>query len=102
MTLRGNSWLEADLGVAYRGPGSAVVRYGAVTSSGYLDDETQPEQDGNGMVVFVRRRTLRVPLADFPTTPTRDSTITVDGTDYQVRQALPAADGKELVLLLAV
>lgn len=92
--------MAADLAAAYSGPGSVVVRYGAVTADGFLDDQEGWEPDANGMMVPVRRRTLRVVAADFTTTPTRDSSITVDGTAYQVRSAFPSGDGKELTIVL--
>lgn len=82
------------------GFGSSLVVYSNQTTRGHLDYE-ETVIDGPQGLVHSSVRTVTVPTAAFRSTPTRDSTITVDGTDYKVREALPQGDGRHLRIEVA-
>lgn len=94
MTITGDSLLAAHAAALTSGFGSSVVVIGARRMRGLLDDGESSEVDASGYQVMVRRRVLTVATAALGTMPANDSTLTIDGTSYTVRNVERRGDGR--------
>lgn len=98
MARLGSEIIARHLSAALGGFGSSSVVAGAVETRGRLLDEEVIETDRSGDLVRVRRWSLLLRAGDFETLPRQDSTVTVDETDYLVRDARVVEDGTILRL----
>lgn len=92
MTLRGSDLMQAHLRAMLDGFASSEVKVGGQTTRGLFDDEEDLTDSPEGLVRN-RRRVLTLQVSSLSDAPTRDSTITVDGTAYTVRSVELQGDG---------
>jgi hypothetical protein len=91
--ITGADLMERHLRAMTSGFGSSEVIYQGQTTRGNFERE-ESLIDGPQGVIRNFAQVLTVPVSVFEATPTRDSTITIDGTDYMVRNADRQGDGR--------
>lgn len=100
--------LDQDLGRAFEGPGSVLVRFGSLQTRGFFDDEESVITSGSGAsglepgeAALVRERVLRIRALSLPGLARHQSLeIGAVGhddtlTSYRVRDIRRTADGLE-------
>jgi hypothetical protein len=90
---------DADLDFMLADTGAAV-KYGTQRGYGLLDVAQDRGIDQHNQPVAFERRTLILRTGAFNGLAV-DTTIRIDGADYQIHQISPVTDGRELHLLVA-
>lgn len=101
MAATGETVIQRHARLLTQGFGSKPVVIGATRTRGLLDDAESYGADEGGTPVRLRQRVLTVAASALDTIPARDSTLTIDGTTYTVRNA-ERLDDAELVRLEVV
>jgi len=85
MTITGEALLDRHAKALTQGFGSSAVVIGSTRTRGLLSDEELYGVDEGGNPVRLRQRRLTLWTGAVDTLPARDSTLTIDGTTYTVR-----------------
>lgn len=94
--------LLRHLSRAYASKLTVPVVFGAFTTRGFFDHEAALIGEDTGPEVKREQRVLQVMAGTLPSTCQQNSSITVDGTVYEVRSPpLPFNDGQEIRYVLA-
>lgn len=94
--------LLRHLAKAYASKLTVPVVFGAFTTRGFLDHEAALIGEDTGPDVKREQRVLQVMAGALPSTCQQNSSITVDGTVYEVRSPpLAFNDGQETRYLLS-
>lgn len=89
----------AHILAALSGPGGSEVLHDTGTFRGFLDEEDVVQADVTGENLLIRQTVLRV-LTGSPAVE-RGDIVTVEGTDYKVRDSRREADGAMTTIVLA-
>lgn len=99
MAITGDALFEAHLRLALEGPGSSSVVVAGKAFRGMLDQEDATVGDPGGGYRERSRRLLRVATARLTgLTVARETTCTIDGDNYVIRDVDKEGDGKVTVL----
>jgi hypothetical protein len=78
-----------------RSPDAKTFLFGTTTTYCVLDDDEMALEEGTGMPVRQPRKIATIAAGVFSSLA-REATVTIDGTDYEVREIMKAENGDML------